>query len=137
MGRERLICGKIIQSLGKEGSLNPPPPSGKIEAPRVRRVSWALFFVAFCIGILQFIYPAGFGFGQGYEMTAIARNLAEHGTFANPFEPVVTGPTAFVPPLYPIFLAAAFRLIPAPSSVFLPILGNILANALTAAWLPR
>ena len=93
--------------------------------------------MAFWIGVLQLLYPVGFGFGHGFEMSAIARNLLAQGTFGNPFEPAVTGPTAVVPPLYPIFLAALFRLIPAPFSALLPTLGNILANALTAAWMPR
>lgn len=35
----------------------------------------------------------------------IARNLAEHGQFANPFSPRLTGPTAIAPPIYPAFLA--------------------------------
>jgi hypothetical protein len=54
------------------GSLNPAAPPGKTETPRGSRASWALFLVAFCIGIVQFIYPAGFGFGHRYEMSAIA-----------------------------------------------------------------
>jgi 4-amino-4-deoxy-L-arabinose transferase-like glycosyltransferase len=93
--------------------------------------------LAFLIGIVQLMHPVGFGFGHGFEMSAIAKNLAAHGTFGNPFEPAITGPTAVVPPLHPIFLAALFRLIPAPFSGLLPTMGNILANALTAALMPR
>jgi hypothetical protein len=89
------------------------------------------------IGIVQLVHPVGYGFGHGFEMSAIAKNLAAHGTFGNPFEPAITGPTAVVPPLHPIFLAAFFWLFAPPFSGLLPTLGNILANALTAALMPR
>jgi 4-amino-4-deoxy-L-arabinose transferase-like glycosyltransferase len=118
------------------GSLHPAPP-GKTALPRGGRASWALFFVAFWIGIFQLLCQVGFGFGHGFEMAAIARNLVAHGTFGNPFEPAITGPTAVVPPLYPVFLAVFFRLFPSPFARLLATLGNILANALTAAWMPR
>ena len=79
-------------------------------------------------------FPLGkFGFGHGFEMAAIARNLADHGTFGNPFG-IATGPTAVVPPLYPLFLAAMIKIfgdvLPAAQ------VANIAANALTAAFLP-
>jgi 4-amino-4-deoxy-L-arabinose transferase-like glycosyltransferase len=89
------------------------------------------------MGLLQYLHPVGYGFGHGFEMAAIAKNLAAHGTFANPFEPAITGPTAVVPPLHPFFLGLIFRLFPGSLSVILPTLGNIVANALTAALMPR
>ena len=49
-------------------------------------------------------------FGSGYEMVAVARNLAATGQFANPFQIFPTGPTAIVPPLYPAFLAVLVRI---------------------------
>jgi hypothetical protein len=132
---EELWQDKTVTLVG--GSLNPVAPAAKTEPARGIRASWALFLVAFWIGIVQLIYPVGYGFGHGFEMSAIARNLATQGTFGNPFEPAITGPTAVVPPLHPIFLATFFRLFPAPFSGFPPTLGNILANALTAALMPR
>jgi hypothetical protein len=48
-------------------------------------------------------------------MAAIARSLAEHGTYANPFAPAITGPTALVPPIHPLFLAALMRIFHAPA----------------------
>ena len=69
-------------------------------------------------------------------MAAIARSLAEHGAYANPFAPVITGPTALVPPIHPLFLAgliAIFR-----NSVAMSIaatFANMAANALIAALL--
>jgi len=89
-------------------------------------------------GIIQLFHPTGFGFGQGFEMPSIARNLAEHGVYGNPFPPAETGPTAVVPPLYPLLLAALIKVLRAPALiVFGAMLGNILANALTAAILPQ
>lgn len=63
----------------------------------------ALFFVAAFIAT-AFQYPT-VRLGNGFETLAIARNLAEHGQFANPFSPRLTGPTAHTAPIYPAFLA--------------------------------
>lgn len=43
-------------------------------------------------------------FGTGLESLALARNLAHHGEFANPFG-FPSGPSAHSPPLFPAFLA--------------------------------
>jgi len=42
------------------------------------------------------------------EMEKIARSLAQHGTFANPFS-MPTGPTAHHAPVYPLLLSLIFR----------------------------
>jgi hypothetical protein len=77
-------------------------------------------------------------FGKGFEMVAIAQNLAEHGTYANPFGVLATGPTAANPPLYPFLLAVAFRLLHSLDLVALAATAaNIIANAITATLLPR
>jgi len=77
-------------------------------------------------------------FGRGFEMVALAQNLAEHGTYANPFGVLATGPTAANPPLYPFILAIAFKLLHSSALVALAAtLGNIVANAITAILLPR
>ncbi len=44
-----------------------------------------------------------------YEPGRIAVSLAEHGRYANPF-PTPTGPTAHIPPAYPLLLALIFKL---------------------------
>src|SRR5689334_7619931 len=99
------------------------------------RGAWApllLFLAALLLGIFQLTHPAGFGFGHGWEMSAIAKNLAAEGAFANPFEPAITGPTAVVPPLYPAFLAMLIAILRTPTAVVLAAtMGNILANAST------
>jgi 4-amino-4-deoxy-L-arabinose transferase-like glycosyltransferase len=48
-------------------------------------------------------------FTFGYEMGRIARALATGYGYANPFNGH-TGPTAWIPPLYPLLLAAVFKL---------------------------
>jgi hypothetical protein len=65
-------------------------------------LSAVLFIAAFIATAFQ--YPT-VRLGAGFETLAIARNLAAHGEFANPFSPRLTGPTAHTAPLYPAFLA--------------------------------
>lgn len=77
-------------------------------------------------------------FGKGFEMVAIARNLAFHGSYANPFAVSATGPTAGNPPLYPFLLALLFRVFQSEDVVFfIATVANVLANALTALLLAR
>jgi hypothetical protein len=98
----------------------------------------ALFLGAWCAGLYQVLFVGGYGFGRGYEMAVIARSLAEHGTYANPFAPTITGPTALVPPLHPFFLAALIRIFHTPVAMRMAaVFANILANAFIAALLPR
>jgi hypothetical protein len=77
-------------------------------------------------------------FGEGFEMVALANNLAHNGAYANPFQVLLTGPTAANPPLYPLLLAIIVKIFKAHALVSLAAsICNIIANALTAAWLPR
>src|SRR5947208_698948 len=48
--------------------------------------------------------------GVGYEPANVARSLAEHGSFANPFADVITGPTSHLAPAFPFFLSLLMRL---------------------------
>ena len=70
----------------------------------------AIFVCGCVIGLLQLYYYTGPGFGSGSEMAAVARSLARTGAYGNPFAPLDTGPTALAPPLYPLFLAALWKL---------------------------
>lgn len=98
----------------------------------------ALFLAAWIAGLGQFLFAGGYGFGRGYEMAAIARSLAERGAYANPFAPALTGPTALVPPIHPLFLAALLRLFGTEAGMHMAaVFANVLANALIAALLPR
>jgi hypothetical protein len=113
-------------------------PARAVARPLRLEAPVALFLGAWTAGLCQFLFIGGYGFGRGFEMAAIARSLAEHGAYANPFAPVITGPTALVPPIHPLFLAgliAIFR-----NSVAMSIaatFANMAANALIAALLPR
>lgn len=77
-------------------------------------------------------------FGSGYEMVALAENLARNGSYANPFSVLATGPSAANPPLYPVFLALLFKILGSTTLVaFAATLATIFANAFTAMLLPR
>jgi hypothetical protein len=74
----------------------------------------------------------------GAEMMTLAQNVANQGKFANPFSILATGPTAVVPPLYPIVLAGLITVFRTPTLVYgAAVLGTILANATSAVLLPR
>ena len=101
------------------------------------RTALILFGAGLLIGCYQAFRP-GFGFGRGNEMVSIARNLAATGIYGNPFPPAVTGPTAVVPPLYPLFLGGLIKLFGlSPLFVLVAELANVLANAWIAALMPR
>jgi hypothetical protein len=119
--------------------LRVPAPSHRTQSSgwTQNRAALILFGAALLIGCYQAFRP-GFGFGRGNEMVSIARNLAATGTYGNPFPPAVTGPTAVVPPLYPVFLAGLIKLFGlSPLFVLVVELVNVLANAWIAALMPR
>ncbi|MBV8113727.1 MAG: glycosyltransferase family 39 protein [Silvibacterium sp.] len=60
-------------------------------------------------------------FTFGYEMARVARALVTGFGYANPFSGH-TGPTAWVPPLYPLLIAAVFKL----AGIYTPLSGWIL-----------
>jgi 4-amino-4-deoxy-L-arabinose transferase-like glycosyltransferase len=77
---------------------------------------WSIFWTALAIRIAYMtlahtwhIRPYNEHFTFGYEMGRIAQALATGYGYADPFHGH-TGPTAWVPPLYPLLLAAVFRL---------------------------
>src|SRR5258707_7855012 len=99
-------------------------------------VFFALFVAGGVVGLVQLSSPISFG--AGFEMVAIAKNLVDHGDFANPFWVLSTGPTAANPPFYPFFLAVLMKLLRLPELVLAAaVTGNIVANALTASLIPR
>src|SRR5579864_2531868 len=71
-------------------------------------------------------------FGFGWEMGRIARAIAAGEGFSNPFH-LVTGPTAWEPPLYPYLIAGIFKLfgIYTHTSAFILLAINSLFSALT------
>lgn len=89
-------------------------------------------------GLYDFFAVGGYGFGHGYEMSAVAQSLAAYGTYANPFQPVITGPTALVPPLFPLLLASLIRFLREPSLIVIAaVCLNIAMDAFIALLLPR
>ena len=106
-------------------------------ADQLSRTARILFVCGLLAGVFEFrVYPEAFGFGRGFEMAAIARSLVNTGTFGNPFEPFLTGPTASNPPLYPLILAGFLKLLGPVGTVWAAVLFNILLNAAIAASLP-
>lgn len=103
---------------------------------RYSQTCFYLFAAGILAGLLQLSRPVPWG--AGYEMLAIAKNLAAHGSFANPFWVLKTGPTAANPPLYPFILAVYIKVFRLSSLIMLmATVGNIVMNALTASLLPR
>jgi hypothetical protein len=102
-----------------------------------RHAALVLFLVALFSGCCQMFHP-GVGFGHGNEMASVARNFAATGNYSNPFLPAITGPTAIIPPLYPLYLALLIKLFGlSPLFVIVADLANMLVNALIAALMPR
>jgi len=78
----------------------------------------------------------GAGFGPGFEVLNVARSLAFHGRFADPFSSAATGPTGHVAPLYPALLAPILRLFPDHTAVYPLFFLNAILVGLAAAQLP-
>jgi 4-amino-4-deoxy-L-arabinose transferase-like glycosyltransferase len=77
---------------------------------------WFIFWAGFLVRVLYItiahtyhIRPAQDHFQFGWEMGRVARALATGYGYADPFVGH-TGPTAWVPPLYPFLLAGIFKL---------------------------
>jgi len=79
------------------------------------RTPWAIFWVAFglrvlvvLVGHLYKIRTDQANFNFGFEAGRIARSLVTGHGYANPFNGE-SGPTAWLPPLYPLLLAGVFK----------------------------
>lgn len=99
-------------------------------------VSFALAIrVIFVVAGHQYQFsPAGDHWGFGWETGRVARSIAIGHGFGSPFQPRETGPTSFLPPLYPYLVAGVFRLFGVYSDLsgLILLLINSLAGALTA-----
>ncbi|HUY81975.1 MAG TPA: hypothetical protein VMU92_09655 [Acidobacteriaceae bacterium] len=101
---------------------------------------WFVFFAAFVLRVLVItightyhVRPGQDHFQFGWEMGRVARALATGYGYANPFVGH-TGPTAWVPPLYPLLIAAVFKLtgVYTASSAWLILTLNSVFSAATA-----
>ena len=77
---------------------------------------WVVFWVAFAVRVLYLTFAHTYHirafqdhFQFGWEMGRVARALATGYGYADPFVGH-TGPTAWVPPVYPLLLAGVFKL---------------------------
>jgi hypothetical protein len=105
-------------------------------AKRNEEISLLLFALAGLMGLIE--RPSVLPFGPGYEMVGLAENLARFGEYANPLMSIQSGPSAVAPPLYPLFLAVLMKGLHETALILWVVsLVGILANALTAALLPR
>jgi 4-amino-4-deoxy-L-arabinose transferase-like glycosyltransferase len=90
-----------------------PPTSNPLRAPA--RVFWVGFAVRLLYVTIAHTYkirPAEDHFQFGWEAGRIARALVTGYGYADPFANVYvahTGPTAWLPPLYPLLLAGIFK----------------------------
>lgn len=83
---------------------------------RASHNTWLIFWAGFLVRVLYItvahtyrIRPAEDHFQFGWEMGRVARALATGYGYADPFVGH-TGPTAWVPPLFPLLLARVFKL---------------------------
>lgn len=110
---------------------------GIFSSRSLRSAQW-IFVLAFFAGVYQMLFSTGFGFGTGWEAVAIARELCRSGTFGNPFEAGPSGPTAFIPPLFPLYLAGLMKLLgDSPAFAITASLLAVVTLATHAALLPR
>ncbi|HEX3939980.1 MAG TPA: hypothetical protein VHX11_00695 [Acidobacteriaceae bacterium] len=84
-------------------------------ASLIFRAPWLVFWVAFAVRVAYLtlahtyrIRPYDGNFSFGWEMGRIARALVTGYGYSDPFRGH-TGPTAWVAPLYPLLLAAVFK----------------------------
>ena len=112
------------------------------------KAPWRLFWVAFGVRVLYMTlahtyriraYDDHFNFG--FEAGRIAKALVTGYGYADPFANAVlahTGPTAWLPPLYPLLVAAVFRVfgVYTAASAWVLLAINCVFSALTAmaAW---
>ncbi|HLI76900.1 MAG TPA: hypothetical protein VKV02_08135 [Acidobacteriaceae bacterium] len=99
-------------TAGAPGTDSDPSSQRGWRAPAARRMFWVGLAVRVLYITLAHTYrfrTSEDHFPYGWEMGRIARSLATGHGFANPFGGN-TGPTAWTPPLYPLLMAACFRL---------------------------
>ncbi|MGC2298200.1 MAG: glycosyltransferase family 39 protein [Acidobacteriaceae bacterium] len=95
---------------------SPAGGSREAEAPSAMKAPWRIFWIALVVRLAYMTFahmwhmrPYEDHFAFGYEMGRIGRALVTGYGFAEPFRGH-TGPTAWVPPLYPWILAGDFWL---------------------------
>ena len=114
--------------------------SKTIVQPVPFRAPRAIFWVAFllrvaciAIGHTYRVRTIGANFDFGFEAGRIAKSLVEGHGYGNPFNGW-SGPTAWLPPLYPLLMALAFKLfgVYTRGAAFFVLSANSLFSALIA-----
>jgi len=123
----------VISVKEREVEASPPP----IESAQVRL--WPVVTVAFVLRLVvmtighTYRFPAHDDhFSFGWETGRLARSLALGEGFSSPFHGE-TGPSAWIAPLYPYFLAGIFKVfgIYSDASAWIALAANSLCSALT------
>lgn len=123
-------------------SNTPPLASGSPTASSSHPYStpWIIFWAGFLVRVLYVTFAHTYRFRPfedhftfGYEMARVARALVTGYGYADPFSGH-TGPTAWVPPLYPLLIAGVFKLtgIYTAASAWILLTLNSLFSAATA-----
>ncbi len=90
-------------------STPPAPLPRSFRAPRA--IFWTAFLVRVTVIVLGHTYrirPTDDHFDMGFEAGRIARSLVTGHGYGNPFNGI-SGPTAWLPPLFPLLLALVFK----------------------------
>ena len=105
-----------------------PPPGARPSEPSTFRAPLILFWTGLLVRVAYITLAHTYRFSAfedhftfGYEMARVARALVTGYGYADPFSGH-TGPTAWVPPLYPLLIAAVFKL----AGIYTPLSGWIL-----------
>jgi len=109
------------------------------QAPNHFRAPRAIFWAALAVRIAYILLartynvrPTGDHFQFAWEMGRVARAMVTGYGYSDPFTGH-TGPTAWIPPLYPLLIAAAFKLFgiyTAKAALFLLVLNSIFSAAI-------
>jgi hypothetical protein len=114
-------------------------PTENLQPPVRWRHLWAMVLVALTLRLIVMIFllpeqldPARDHWKFGYETGRIARSIAEGRGFSSPLF-ADTGPTAWMTPVYPYFVAGIFRIfgIYTKTSALVLLSSNALFSALT------
>jgi 4-amino-4-deoxy-L-arabinose transferase-like glycosyltransferase len=91
-----------------------------------------LLRIAYIVIFRNYDYPAEDKYVMGFETGAVARSIASGHGFSSPFR-TMSGPSAWLAPLYPYFVAGVFKIfgIYSGASAFVVFSFNSLLSALT------
>jgi hypothetical protein len=105
-----------------------------LDIQRVKQFAF-LALTGFASGVTYFALTSGANMIAGGEAYAIACNMAEHGTFANPFAAGLTGPSAHQAPLFPLLFSYLLRVF-GSSAPIAAILFEWIAQGVNVALMP-